>query len=509
LKRIALAALLALAVPAATLAQGTGQPQHPAAPQTAASPSPAPAESTTRHQVTIGGKAFDLVATVSTLSIRTVDGKDQGEVVATSFMLASDGASADPRTRPITFVVNGGPGASSAWLDLGAAGPWRLDFSGGSISPGRPPELVDNQESWLPFTDLVFLDPPGTGWARVLGGDEARKRLWSVDGDIAALASAVRQWLEANGRLGSPKMVAGESYGGFRGPRLVSALRQQQGVGIGGLLLVSPVLDFGERAATQDPWPWMTHLPSFAAIARAARGRDAVQDAERYAASDFLLDFTRGEGDDDAVARMSARVADLAGLDPTLVRQHDGRIESRTFLRQRGRATGTKGSPYDGLVSSLDAFPASNGAGVGADPVLDALRAPLGSAAMALYHDRLRWDGSGTYQLLNEGVARGWDFGEDRDPQSTDALRRSLALDPALRVAVTHGLYDLVTPYFASKLLLDQVPARVAAGRLRLVAVPGGHMMYSRDDARAVLRDVARWVAGGDEGPPPGAPAAP
>ena len=281
MKRIALALLLALAVPA--LAQGP----HPTPPAETGS-SPAPADSTTRHQVTIGGKTFDLVATVSTIPIRTTDGKEPGEVVATSFTLPG----ADPRTRPVTFAVNGGPGASSAWLDLGALGPWRLPIQGGTISPSKPPVLVDNQESWLPFTDLVFLDPPGTGWARVLGGEDARKRLWSVDGDIAALAVAVRQWLEANGRLGSPKIVTGESYGGFRGPQLVSALRQQQGVGIGGLLLLSPVLDFGGRDRANDPWTWMTHLPSFAAIARDATSRDALQDVERYAAGDYLLDFT-------------------------------------------------------------------------------------------------------------------------------------------------------------------------------------------------------------------------
>jgi len=510
--RTALALLLALATPAA-LAQGADHlgadhlgadhpgADHPHAAPPAASPSPAPAppDSTTRHEVTIGGKTLDLVATVSTIPIRTADGKDQGDVVATSFVLPG-ADSADPARRPVTFAVNGGPGASSAWLDLGAIGPWRVEFSGATISPSRPPDLRDNQESWLPFTDLVFLDPPGTGWARVLGGQDARKRLWSVDGDIAALAVAIRRWLEANGRLGSQKIMVGESYGGFRGPQLVSALRQQQGVGVGGLLLVSPVLDFGERARSNDPWPWMVRLPTFAAIARHAPGRDAVQDAERYAAGDFLLDFTRGEGDDEAVARMSQRVASLTGLDSSLVREHDGRVDSRTFLRERGRATGTRGSLYDGLVTALDAFPAETGNG-GGDPVLDALRAPIGSAAMALYHDRLHWTGEGTYHLLNEAVAHAWDYGDDRDPQSTDALRHDLALDPALRVVVAHGIYDLVTPYFASKLLLDQVPARVAAGRLRLVTVPGGHMLYSEDASRGALRDAGRWVVLGDPEP--------
>ncbi len=416
MKRVALALLLTLASPA------LAQAPHPAPPAETGS-SPAPADSTTRHQVTINGKTLDLVATVSTIPIRTTDGKEPGEVVATSFTLSG----ADLLTRPVTFAVNGGPGASSAWLDLGALGPWRLPIEGQTISPSKPPMPIDNQESWLPFTDLVFLDPPGTGWARVLGGEEARKRLWSVDGDIAALAVAARQWLEANGRLGSPKIIVGESYGGFRGPRLIEALRQQQGVGIGGLLLLSPVLDFGGRDRTNDPWPWMTHLPSFAAIARGATNRDAVQDAERYAVGDYLLDFTRGEADADADARMSEHVAALAGLDPAFVRRRDGRLDAHTFLRERGRATGTAGSPYDGLITALDPFPA--GSEPASDPVLDSLRGPVGSAAMALYGDRLHWRGQGTYHVLNESVARDWDYGDDRDPQSTGALRRILALE--------------------------------------------------------------------------------
>ena len=199
---------------------------------------------------------------------------------------------------------------------------------------------------------------------------------------------------------------------------------------------------------------------------------------------------------------MSERVAALADLDPALVRRRDGRVDARTFLHERGRAAGTMGSLYDGLVGALDPFPAGGGEPV-SDPVLDSLRGPIGSAAMALYGDRLHWQGQGTYRLLNESVAHEWDYGDDRDPQSTDALRRDLALDPALRVVVAHGLYDLVTPYFASKLLLDQVPSPVAGGRLRLLVVPGGHMMYLRDVSRAALRDAAQWVAGSNPGPAP------
>lgn len=418
-------------------------------------------------------------------------------MVATSFTLAG----ADPQTRPVTFAVNGGPGASSAWLDLGAIGPWRLPFAGAQISPSAAPHLVDNAETWLPFTDLVFLDPPGTGWARVLGGPDAQKTLWSVKGDISSLAVAIRSWLLDHDRLASPKIIAGESYGGFRAPLLVAALRQEQGIGIGSAIMLSPIFDFGHRADTVDPWSWMTRLPSYAAIARQARSRADVKDAEAYAAGDFLVDFTKGESDDAAVARMSDRVAQLTGLDPAVVRRHDGRIDPETFLKFRGRAHGTLGSLYDGTVTAIDPFPAGENA-ASSDAVLDTLRGRLGSAAMMLYRDRLHWRGQGPYHLLADRIAHAWDYGSGPRPDSEQALRRDLALDSHLRALVVHGLYDLVTPYFATKLLLDQMPPTVTRDRVRLVVLPGGHMLYSRDASRAALRDAARWAVTGQDAVP-------
>ena len=117
----------------------------------------------------------------------------------------------------MTFAINGGPGAASAWLHLGALGPWRLPMDG--LSPASAPALVDNAETWLDFTDLVFVDPPGTGYSRIVApGDEARRRFWSVEGDVDGLAATIRRWLVAERRLASPKFIVGESYGGFRGP---------------------------------------------------------------------------------------------------------------------------------------------------------------------------------------------------------------------------------------------------------------------------------------------------
>ena len=181
----------------------------------------------------------------------------------------------------MTFAVNGGPGAGSAWLQLGALGPWRLPMQG--LAPSSPPALVDNDDTWLDFTDLVFIDPPGTGYSRlVAAGDEARRRFWSVDGDIDALAGVIRRWLVANGRLGSPKFIVGESYGGFRGPRLAKALATEQGVGVSGMILVSPVLDFAPLSGgPAEPLSLLTRLPSYAAAFREQQGAGEARRSRR------------------------------------------------------------------------------------------------------------------------------------------------------------------------------------------------------------------------------------
>src|SRR3712207_2302629 len=159
-------------------------------------------------------------------------------------------------------------------------GPWRIDMGGAAPSASAQPLLRPNDESWLPFTDLVFLDPAGTGWSRLLADDEgARRRVFSVDGDVQAIAGVARRWLEAHGRLSSPKMLVGESYGGFRGPRLADAMRREHGVALGAMVLVSPVLDFAGRFTRHDPMRFVSALPSMAAVARGAAGRAAGRDA--------------------------------------------------------------------------------------------------------------------------------------------------------------------------------------------------------------------------------------
>ncbi|MGO9756133.1 MAG: S10 family peptidase [Roseiarcus sp.] len=453
---------------------------------------PLPPDSTTEHTLALSGRTLSFKATAGTIKLTDGRGEPQADVAYVAYQL--DGAPA--ASRPVTFVFNGGPGASSVWLHLGALGPWRLPMKEGTINPSAAPALVDNDDTWLDFTDLVFIDPPGTGYSRVVAaGDEARKRLWSVSGDIDALSVVVRRWLAANQRLASPKFIVGESYGGFRGPRLAKALATEQGVGVSGLVLISPVLDFAMMAGVDAPLGAAMLLPTYAAAAREKSGpvtREQLADVEQYASGDYLLDYLRGPRDAAAVARMAEHVAALTGLDPALVRRLGGRVDKETFLREFDRAQGKVGAVYDVTINAYDPAPAASDSHW-LDPILDGFEAPLASAMMDLYARRLGWKIEDRYSPLSASVNRAWDWGRGlHPPESASDLRQMLALDPNFRVLVTQGLTDLQVPYFGAKLLLDQIPDYGAAGRLTLKVYGGGHMPYTRDASRKALREDAR-----------------
>ncbi len=449
-----------------------------------------PADVSTSHRLDVEGRHLEFTATAGSLSLS--DDKDAPEAEVAFIAYQLDGA--DAAKRPVTFAINGGPGASSAWLHLGALGPWRLPMKG--LAPSSEPTLVANAETWLDFTDLVFIDPPGTGYSKIrASGDDARKRFWSVDGDIETLSVVIRRWLALNGRLASPKFIVGESYGGFRGPRLAKRLATSEGVGINGLILISPVLDFGPYVDGPDnPFPYLTRLPTYAAANREKKGpvtRADLEDVERYAVGDYLQDWLRGPRDPAAVDRMERRVEELTGLPPETVRRFGGQVGESEYLHEAERSQGKFLAFYD---ASIDAYnPSATRRTEFLDPVLPGFEAPFTSAIVNLYREKLGWKIDERYELLNSAVERGWSWGKGLSPpNSIDDLRQMLALDPNFRVLVSHGLTDLQTPYFATKLQLDQIPDFGAPGRLILTVHPGGHMHYSRDESRKALRDEAR-----------------
>lgn len=456
-----------------------------------------PAETVTSHTMTLAGEKLAFRARAGAVRLRDAQsGAPQADVAFVSY----ERADADAHTRPLAFVFNGGPGAASAWLGLGGLSPWRLRIASDALSPSTAPLVIDNAESWLAFADLVFIDPPGVGYSKILGeGEEPRKRFFSVQGDVDALAVVVRKWLTKHQRAASPKYLVGESYGGFRVVKLARALRERESVGVDGLVLVSPVLDFAWLEGSRNPLSFAAYLPSFAAVARLVKDRAALADVESYAAGEYVSDLLKGVKDKEAMSRLNVNVARFVGLDRDVVARLAGRIDTKTFSRERRRALGQVLSLYDGEVAGFDPAPFARESDW-ADPVLDSLRAPLGAAMTQIVAEKLQWPiGDARYEILNDQVAHHWDFGRGGRgaAEAISDLRQELALDPRLKVLVVHGLADLVTPYFATKLLLDQLPAFGETSRVRLVVLPGGHMPYMHDDARQMLRDAARTTING------------
>lgn len=478
-------------------AAGTGAQRRPdgSGPQ-AQTILPLPPDKTTQHKITIAGAELEFEATAGAIPL--FSGPGSPPVAALAYIAFTRKTAEGAPPRPVTFAFNGGPGYASAWLNLGVMGPWRLDMSANGARPSAPPVTHANAESWLPFTDLVFIDPPGTGYGQI-ASDAARKQLWSVDGDIAALAGFIRRWSEQNNRMSAAKYVAGESYGGFRVPKVTQRLQTDEGVGVNGMILISPVLDFG-RFRDTGVLSHVARLPSYAASAREKKGpvaREALADVEAYASGEFLLDLVAGPKDAAAQARLTEKVAQFAGLDRAFVARLGGRISAEAFAREIHRADGKVASAYDGAVMGLDPAPHAidNEA---SDQMRLGLHAPIIQTMVDIYKNRLQWQPPNSRYFFQSRMAgRQWDWGR-RAPEAVRDLAKTLALDPNLRVLVAHGAADLVTPYFQTKLTLDQMAPIGDPARLKFQVYPGGHMFYSRSASRQAFRDDARKMIAGE-----------
>jgi carboxypeptidase C (cathepsin A) len=403
--------------------------------------------------------------------------------------------------RPVTFALNGGPGAASVYLNLGAIGPKRVQFGAEGNSPSDPATPLDNAGSWLGFTDLVFIDPVGTGFSYAqVPESEAKKRFYNAKTDIEYLSRIIFDWLVKNERLSSRKYLVGESYGGFRGPRITHYLQTRLGVAMTGVVLVSPYLDPG-AASNEDlsPLPWMLTLPSIAAanLERQHRLNDAAMaEIVNYTRTEYVQDLLKGRSDAQAIERIVKRVTELSGLDPTFVRRSGGRLETQAYLREVYRAEGKLGSRYDSNVTSWDPFPFAPTQRTN-DPILDSIIAPTTTAMVDFITHTVGWKYSGRYNALSYEVNRLWADGPDgnRDPQSgiehgsVEELRQSVSVDPKLRVLIVHGWDDLSCPFMASVLIVDQMPVMGSPDRVQVKEYPGGHMFYSRPESQVSLRN--------------------
>ncbi len=455
-----------------------------------------PADAVTHHKLRLGGEEIAYTATAGTLPLRDEKGEKQADIFYVAFL--REGV-ADAGRRPVTYAFNGGPGAAAAYLNIGALGPRSLDFGASGKPQQAIDQVTDNGDSWLPFTDLVFIDPVGTGYSRAMGGEDAAKKFWNVRSDLDALAQIIRLHLTQIGRLTSPVYLVGESYGGFRAARLAYQLSTQQGVAAAGVMLISPVLEFrfmgGDRF---DVLPWALELPSLAAVARERKGTlapEALADAEHFALNDYLLALAVGPGDDESARHLYAEIGELIGLDEATVERWRGRVPVGAYIKELRRPEGQILSRYDGSITAADPDPRDRRAGE--DPVLQGSVAPFTRAFVTYLRDELGFVTEQRYELLNGNVSRHWEWrdGETSGRASlgaANALSRALALQPRLQVLVAHGLTDLTTPYMMSRYVIDHLPRNVTASRVELKLYPGGHMMYLRAGSRHRLHDDAQ-----------------
>lgn len=457
---------------------------------------------------------------------------DDDDALAEIFVVAytADDAGVD---RPVTFVFNGGPGASSTFLHLGALGPRRVRFGSTGHLLASPSRLVDNAESWLPFTDLVFVDPVGTGFSRVVkaprdgraqpsgepGAAKDPRAFHGVRRDLESLGELVSRWLSSNGRWASPVFVAGESYGGYRAARLVRLLGEQHGIGLTGAVLISPALEFGLlEYSDYDVLPYVDAFPTMVATAF-LHGRAAAFDAdtplpqvlaaaEAFAVGPYATFLVQGAAMDTEIrTETMERAAAMVGIPaPTLLRA-EGRLDPRTFARELLRDQGRVVAMYDGSYAGEDPF-ADRPGYEAPDPTLQGMLATYAAGINARLRDELALATDRLYAVLSLQIHDDWTVDVERHafdspPGATDDLRYGLQLQPHLRVFLTHGRYDLVTPYHASDRLRDLMRLSPAtAARLTTRHYEGGHMFYAWDDSRIAFRDdiavfYAEALAGG------------
>lgn len=463
------------------------------------------------------GSAVAYTAAATWMRLRDDDERPTADVFSVAYVAARPGEPTPGADRPVTFVFNGGPGASSAYLHVGALGPRRVGFDRSGMPLPPPSALVDNDESWLAFTDLVFVDPVGTGWSRALKPSPGKdgkppsdapdpKAFFGLNADLDSLTDFMTRWLSEHDRWSSPVFVAGESYGGFRAAKL-ARLANERGIGLNGTVLISPALEFALLDASDyDVLPWIDLVPTMAAAAHHhGRGRvlpadapmdDVRAEAAAFATGDLARLLIQGASmPEDERTTILERLSDLIGLPADLVARHEGRIPmvrfARSLLQDEQRVVGL----YDATATGRDPFPDRDGM-EWPDPTLAGIERVFTAGINARLRSELGVDTDRDYRLLSMDVNRAWKIDVDRHALesqigATDDLRYGMALNPDMAVFLTHGLFDMVTPYFASDRLRNLLRLDPdTESSLTVEHFFGGHMFYAWEDSRIAFRDA-------------------
>jgi carboxypeptidase C (cathepsin A) len=441
-------------------------------------------------------KLPDYKAAAGMLKIGPNPERPDAEIFHTAYILKS----ADPARRPVTFVFNGGPAAASIYLHLSAIGPKTIVSAGDGSFPAVPARLEDNPDSWISFTDLVFVDPVGTGYSRMLPGLDGKpgdpKPYYTADGDVDAIAGFIRQWLTVNKRWASPKAIAGESYAGRRIAALSRALAEHYGVNLNRAVLISPEFNV---ASLTEPFPIydllhaMTLLPTQAAIA-AHHGMSTIKNdvsgykaAEDFAMTEYLTGLARlGRANPQEQAAFYAKVGALIGLDPALVALNRGRIGEAVFANNLLAAQGKTLDLYDGTQASDKPAPEKRDMWDIAPRTINVFTGVLLPPFMDYVQKDLGYVTERPYIVFN------WEEAVLFDRKSSQGTPQDLAValtqNTDLKAMVLNGFHDLGANYMLARYLLEQtVRSPSARSRLSFRTYPGGHMFYLRKNSRAEL----------------------
>ncbi|HZQ92886.1 MAG TPA: peptidase S10 [Terriglobales bacterium] len=461
----------------------------------------------THHEMRAGGKALRYTVTTGMMPIRDAAGKLEANIFYMAYTLDNPG----PGKRPLTFSFNGGPGSSSVWLHLGAIGPKRVKMQNEGFMPSPPFELVDNEYTWLDQTDLVFIDPVGTGYSRAVS-PEVGKKFWQVRGDIESVGEFIRMYLVRNQRWTSPLFIVGESYGTFRAAGL-SGYLVDRGIALNGVLLISTILNYGTHdPARMNDMPYALMLPSYTATAfyHKRLAPDLQQDlqktlrqAEAFAVGDYAAALAKGDLlSPEERAAAAEKLARFTGLDKQYVDNSNLRVPLGMFLKELGRPERRSYGRLDSRFAGIDANAA--GATPDFDPSLAAITPPYTSMFNNYVRSELGYKSDKTYYILGGGFSN-WDFtkgfgrGEEGGQgyaDTSELLRSAFAKNPYMKLFVASGYYDMATPYFATEYTLSHLSLDPSAQKnITRRYYEAGHMMYIHTEMLARLRkDVGAFL---------------
>jgi len=463
--------------------------------------------SRTKHEITVNGTKIPYTATAGTLVLKKEDGKPWASVFYVAYTRDDAG---DPASRPITFSFNGGPGSSSVWLHLGALGPKRVEMGPDGEAPKPPYRLVDNRDTALAFTDLVFIDPVSTGFSREAPGENAAQ-FHGFEGDLKSVAEFIRLYSVRAERWASPKFLAGESYGTTRAAALSQYLLKNDGIFLNGVVLISSVLNFETISfAPGHDLPYELYLPSYTAAAwyhkklpsdLAASLEKATAESRRFAAGEYAAAMMKGDqlpgAERAAIVKQMAR---LTGLSPAYIEQSNLRVDPFRFEKELLRGERRTIGRYDSRLEGEDLDAAGDHPGY--DPSYSSVQGAFTATFNDYIRTELKYETDLTYEILTDKV-NPWSYKEfeNRYVDVAGMLRDAMTQNPSLKLVIANGYYDLATPFYATEYTVSHLGLDpTLAGHVSLTYCEAGHMLYTRqtclDSLHATMADFYQKSAG-------------